>query len=243
MKISVDNVKKIIDPIADTLLGVSLSNHGEPLLNQDISKLIQYLHEKNIAVSFPTCLSVKMNDSEIEGLVASGADTIAISLDGLSDETYSQYRILGKFDLVISNVKRLHDAKKKLGLKRPRLLWKFIIFEHNKHESQKVREEYRNLGFDDYEMVIDVNSAGYKSTRSKKLRKSCFWPWHTMMIDWDGKVAPCCTHSDFELGNAINSNTSDLWVSPQYISLREGFSDRSKLHPICKRCLGYSINL
>ena len=238
MKMSIDNVKHIVEPIADTLLGVSLSNHGEPLLNRDIAGLIRYLHERNIAVSFPTNLSIRMDEDAVEQLVTSGIDSLSVSLDGASSETYLKYRIGGRFDLVKMNVRQLHNAKRRLGLKRPRLIWKFVIFQHNKHEVEQVRSTYRNLGFDAYEMVLDFKDESRQADRRKQLQKFCFWPWHTIMIDWDGKVAPCCTHSDFELGNALENDISSLWTSTQYTSIREGLRDHRKIHPVCRGCLG-----
>jgi MoaA/NifB/PqqE/SkfB family radical SAM enzyme len=237
MKLSLDNVKRIVEPLEKMLLGVSLSKRGEPLLNREITKLISHLHERNIAVTFPTNMSLKMSDKDIDELVASGLDTISVSLDGASDETYLKYRIGGKFELIKDNVRRLQDAKRRLGLKRPRINWKFVIFEHNKHEIDQVRKTYKDLGFDSYEMVPNGRDSSLRTAKRKVRRKSCFWPWHTMIINWDGKVAPCCLNTDFGLGNAFESSTSILWTSPEYVSLREGLRDHSKLHPTCRVCL------
>jgi radical SAM protein with 4Fe4S-binding SPASM domain len=179
-----------------------------------------------------------MDDKAIDDLVTSGVDTLSVSLDGASEESYLQYRVGGRFDLIKSNVRRLQDAKARLGVKRPRLLWKFVIFEHNKHEVEQVRRTYKDLGFDAYEMVPDNRGASIQAARRKRLKKSCFWPWHTMMIDWDGRIAPCCTHHDFELGNAIENDVSLIWTSEKYVNLREGLRDHSKMHPTCKGCLG-----
>jgi radical SAM protein with 4Fe4S-binding SPASM domain len=179
-----------------------------------------------------------MSAKAVKELVTSGVDTLAVSLDGASDETYSKYRIGGKFDLVKSNVRRLQDTKTRLGSKRPRLIWKFVIFQHNKHEVDEVRRTYKDLGFDAYEMVQDNRGPSSREVKRKQKRKTCFWLWHTMVIDWDGSVAPCCVYYDFGLGNAIESNTSYLWTSPQYVSLREGLRDHSKIHPKCRTCLG-----
>src|SRR3990172_8768204 len=52
MYLSLENLKTIINPIRNTLIGVSLSHYGEPMLNPHLSSLIEYLHNNNIAVSF-----------------------------------------------------------------------------------------------------------------------------------------------------------------------------------------------
>jgi radical SAM protein with 4Fe4S-binding SPASM domain len=244
---SLEDFKRIVDPLSHTLLGISLSNFGEPLLHKDISSLIEYAHRKNIAVSFPTNLSVKLDDTSIERLVRSGLDSLNVSLDGNTKETYEQYRIGGDFSLVLKNVKSIADTKRKFGLKRPRVIWKFIVFDHNKHETGMLRKRYRELGFDDYELVQDYRDGAVKKVNQalnanlRKTRQGCFWLWHTMIIGWNGEVFPCCRPDYFDIGNAIHRNSKEIWRSDAYKALRQGFSSNvSKIHPICRECLGYN---
>jgi radical SAM protein with 4Fe4S-binding SPASM domain len=249
MQLSLEDLKKIIDPFSNTLLGVSLSLYGEPMLNRNLISLIEYIHNKNVAVSFPTNFSVKFNKEQAERMVLSGLDCIYVSLDGASQETYTKYRIGGNFELVLRNVELLSNAKKELGLRHPIIVWKFVIFDHNKHEIDAVKSLYKKLGFDTYEFVTDffsiVNLEAEKKYRKNiiKIRKVCYWPWNTMIIRWDGSIKPCCPFGtdEFNLGNAINNNTNDLWTSPEYDSLRKGFILKDygqMMHPLCKICLG-----
>lgn len=247
MQITLEQFKRIVDDLSPTLLGISLSDNGEPLLHTDIVSLIEYAHSKNIAVSFPTNLSVNLNETSIERLVKSGLDSIFVSLDGATKETYNKYRVGGNFSLVLQNVRSLSEAKQRFGLRRPRIIWKFIIFDHNKHEVDIVRQKYRELGFDDYEFVPDIRDLSeesrkrYKASLRKKAR-GCFWLWHTMIIEWDGKVFPCCMKYNFDIGNAIEKGSKEIWRSEEYKLLRQGFSsknNRSTMHPFCRKCLGY----
>ncbi len=248
MQITVDEFKNIVDPLSDTLLGISLSNHGEPLLHKNISTLIEYAHQKNIAVSFPTNLSLKLDKASIEKLVKSGLDSIVVSLDGASEETYSKYRVGGDFKLILDNVKTISREKRLLGLNRPKLIWKFVVFDHNKHELDMVVKRHRELGFDTYSFVQDYRSniakkAGHKyKKRFRRKHQGCFWLWHAMIISWNGEVFPCCKSQSFDLGNAINDNSVDIWRSEGYRTLRQGFSsaeDLTMMNPICRRCMGY----
>ena len=247
MQLSLDDFKRIVDPLSRGLLGISLSNHGEPLLHDNISSLIAYAHKKNIAVSFPTNLSLKLDASSIEALVKSGLDSISVSLDGASEETYSQYRVGGNFSLVLDNVRLISAARQRLGLKRPRIIWKFVVFDHNKHELDTVMERHKDFGFDAYEFVSDNQSTaamGEDQTYKASLRasnKACFWLWHAMVIRWDGEVFPCCADQYFNLGNAISDNVRDIWRSDAYKALRQGFSSRGKMNPICRKCMGYRL--
>ena len=246
-QLRVDEFAKIIDPIYRTTLGVSLSLRGEPLLGKDLLPIIEYAHFRNLAVSFPSNLSLKLSHQKIARLVESGVDSIYISLDGASKDTYSKYRLGGDFDLVLRNVIAIANAKEKLRRSRPRLIWKFVVFEHNRHEIPLVHKDYRRLGFDAFEFVDDYDSESAKAmvrkhnARLLSKRKGCYWAWHTTTVRADGVVTPCCIgQHNFGLGNARTDNIQDIWRGEHYAQLRRGFSTMTPedLHPICARCLG-----
>src|SRR5271165_3653607 len=49
--LTVEEFKKIVDPVAATTLGVTLSALGEPLLNKTMVEMIEYAHSQNIGVT------------------------------------------------------------------------------------------------------------------------------------------------------------------------------------------------
>jgi len=253
MYLSLDDLKAIVGPVKGALVGVSLSHYGEPLLNPHVSSLIEYLHGNNIAVSFPTNLSFRFDDDQVDRLVRSGLDCLEVSLDGTTEATYSQYRVGGDFHLVLGNVRLLADRKRVLGIRRPKLIWKFIEFEHNRHEVPLIGQLWRSLGFDGYEVHGDYMSRSSKQLRGESVRRIvdaqrvCFWPWNTMIVRWDGSVRPCCSIEEgIDLGNAIRSDVRDLWRSERYRSLRAGFDKKAygqKMALVCKICLGLEDRL
>lgn len=256
MQLSLDTTKAIIEPMSDTLLGVSLSLTGEPMLNKNIIPIIEYIHSKNICVTYPSNLSVPMDRDKAERLVASGLDTLYVSLDGASAETYTRYRVLGRFDLILKNVRLLADAKRKLGRKRPRLVWKFVVFDYNRHEVEIVKRDYRRLGFDAYEFVLDSGSTDRHEQnerhkqRAVEAKTACFWLWHTMIIRWNGIVDPCCNacafvDGRFNLGNAVDTDVRDIFHSRAYADLRRGFVTHAygrDMHPLCAKCMRCSTD-
>lgn len=246
-QLRLDDFAKAIAPLSRTAFGVSLSLRGEPLLGKDLLPIIEYAHSKNLAVSFPSNLAMKLNPERTARLVKSGVDSIYVSLDGATQLTYDQYRLGGDFDLVLRNVTAIAEAKVALRRTRPRLIWKFVIFEHNRHEVPWVRKHYRRLGFDGYELVEDYDSKTAKDAqrahneRLVSKRRGCYWAWHTMTLRADGVVTPCCIgQHNFGLGNARTADMGDIWRGERYAQLRHGFStmQRQDLHPICARCLG-----
>ena len=134
MHLSVEQLRKVVDPLASKLIGVSFSYSGEPLLNSSLCELVSYVHGRNICTSFSTNLSVPLTDQKADQLVRSGLDRMQISLDGASEETYRRYRKGGNFNLVVENVKKLAEAKRRNHLNRPRLVWKMVVFPYNRFE-------------------------------------------------------------------------------------------------------------
>jgi MoaA/NifB/PqqE/SkfB family radical SAM enzyme len=248
MHLTIDTLARIVEPVEQDLLGVSLSYIGEPLLNKELPQLVRWLHERRICTSFPTNLSVPLPEERAEALVRAGLDLMLVSLDGASEETYSKYRTGGKFSLVVENVRKLADIKRRLNSRRPFLVWKMVVFPHNEHEVEVAKRTWRSRGFDGFETVLDYDSAESQAlsrrvnSRLVEKRKPCFWAWNSSVLRWDGEVQPCCVpNSGIHLGNAREDGLLTVWRSDAYVSLREGF-DRSTygetMHPGCRRCLG-----
>ena len=151
---------------------------------------------------------------------------------------------------LISNVKKLAYFKKKLGFSRPKIVWKFVIFDHNKHEVNIVKEKYKLFGFDSYEFIQNRQGvtarAKIQINRKKRTKKvdNCYWLWHIMVIQSDGQVNACCNQKDFKIGNAFETNTHELWNNNTYQNLRNGFRKDNfpgKLHEHCKNCYRYNV--
>ena len=68
-----------------------------------------------------------------------------ISLDGTSEQSYSKYRIRGKFDQVVENMHELIRRRKARRLKTPRVEWQFIVMKQNEHEVTKAEEMARKI--------------------------------------------------------------------------------------------------
>jgi MoaA/NifB/PqqE/SkfB family radical SAM enzyme len=239
--LAVDEFKKIVRPLAKTTIAISLSQFGEPLLNKDILSMVEFAHSLRIGVHFPTNFSLKFSDAYLEQLVKSGLDKLTVALDGASKETYDQYRVGGNFDLVTRNVRRLSDMKRRLKSRTPLVEWKFVVFDHNEHETEVVRTRFREWGFDSHSLVYDRHGESSRRVRLSRYaaRKPCFWLYNTMHVDCDGTVRPCCGAPDWRIGNALETDSAAVWNSCRYQELRAGFGFRKygqNMDPLCRKC-------
>src|SRR5258708_13844813 len=128
MHLTVDRLNQMIEPIIPTLIGVSLSYSGEPLLNRQVPDLVRYLHEARISTSFSTNLSIPMSEVQAEALVGAGLDRMQISLAWWSEETYRRHPGGGNCSLFLHKCRKIAAGKQRPRAAPPNPLWKMCIF-------------------------------------------------------------------------------------------------------------------
>lgn len=209
------------------LRNIELYRSGEPFINPEIFAMIRLAHQRKIKVVISTHFSFPKPDDFFDELAASGLETLVISLDGTSQETYSQYRIGGDYDLIMSNIKKLIDAKNRAGSKKPEIIWQFLVNKYNEHEiataqgiadslkitldlrpisladnEPDVRHEYFNIEERKLEWLPQNDayiSDCYKGEYRYPLAKGiCTQLFTRFMVMADGKTLPCCEVWDEE---------------------------------------------
>jgi MoaA/NifB/PqqE/SkfB family radical SAM enzyme len=139
---------KLYGPYA---IGVYFCNYGEPLLNARTPKLIRQAKNYLLGTALSTSLSVQR--FEPEAYVQSGLDFMVLAIDGATQGVYQRFRRNGDLELVFDNVRKLVDAKRRLGSPTPVLSWNFLAFEHNAHEIRTARRLARRLGINQFRVV------------------------------------------------------------------------------------------
>lgn len=144
--------ESMLNELMDSAFIIWYFSTGEPLLNRFLPQLIATTKNQAIYSVISTNLSLKLSNERIDQLLTCGLGCISISLDGATAETYSRYRVGGNFDLVINNLRRLIQRKRELGLIRPYIEWRFLIFRHNVHQIPQVRQMAAAMGVDVLEL-------------------------------------------------------------------------------------------
>jgi MoaA/NifB/PqqE/SkfB family radical SAM enzyme len=146
---SLEDFKLVIDKIYKKTYHLVLYGYGEPFLHPDFLEMLKYAKSKNMFVITHSNLNTVLPADELVNL---GVDTIHMSIDGITQETYEKYRVNGSLPLVISNIKNIIKAREKLHKTTPKLLWQFIVFEHNKHEIDDLKKLVKELGVDELQL-------------------------------------------------------------------------------------------
>ncbi|MFZ2949850.1 MAG: radical SAM protein, partial [Desulfuromonadaceae bacterium] len=119
---SLDTFKTILDKMP-FLGAIELYRSGEPFLNPELFAMVRLADHRKIKVVISTHFSFSNPHAFFEELVTSGVEKLVVSLDGTSRESYSRYRIGGDYDLVMSNINNLIEAKNRLRSKKPEIIW------------------------------------------------------------------------------------------------------------------------
>lgn len=223
---------------------IELSNYGEMFLNPELVDMMYYAKEKGInLVCYNGANFNTVTDEQIHALVDTGFRAIVLSIDGASQESYSQYRIGGNFDKVIENVKKIQDLKKKTGSKFPELKWQYILMEHNELEIGKAKEMAAELGIPisfkyNWDENYDPVHREYimKETGKTQLTEAEFAAVHEVspfnglceqifirpQVNWDGRMLGCCTrrYATFDI-NVFEVGLIEAIRSPKYIEAKE----------------------
>ena len=146
-----DRLSKLMKLYGPYAIGVYFCNYGEPLLNLNTPKLIRLAKTYLIRTALSTSVSVRRFDAQ--AYVESGLDSMVLSIDGATQSIYERFRRHGDLDLVLSNVRKLVDAKRALGKRTPILSWNFLAFEHNAHEIPLAARLARKLGVNQFRVV------------------------------------------------------------------------------------------
>lgn len=217
--------KKIIDELKDHLYKVSLYAWGEPLLNKEIYKMVDYATQNNVGVVISSNLNL-FSQWHADQMVESGLEHLIVAIDGPTQESYSRYRIGGRLDKVIDNLRILKEAKREYKSKFPVVEMQFLLTEENRSEIPAMKELSNNLRVDRlvFKSFYDEEKSRFSSPFAKKRKNKCHWLWQSMVILWDGSVTPCCfKNTKPKVGSVVSDSISEVWNSQVYVKSRELF--------------------
>lgn len=248
---------RTIDQMAPWAYEVNLHNWGESLLHPRIFDMIAYANANNLATNMSTNFN-RVSDEKIDKLIASGLEYLILSIDGISQDVYSKYRVRGNIDKVLRNVRKLVRRKQELGSSTPFIEWQFILFKHNAHELERARVIADEIGVDRFRVIPP--GIPFAAKEPKKLKDewfyrddegkieafkgnvptSCFYLYRSMTTNPDGGTAPCCIvygdKNDF--GDMRTQDFDDIWNNDKYLSARNLFrkGGRGVEPTICDGC-------
>lgn len=260
-----ENFVKIIDQIKDTALYLQLFFQGEPYLNKDLTKMIDYARKNRLYISISTN-GLLINQKNVDKILSSPPDKLIYSLDGLDEFTYQNYRVGGTFKQADESLKLLISNRKELNSRLPFIEVRFLVMKQNEHQVEQAKAYAQEIGADRIYFksmqVYSLESANrllptkvkfnrYKISKNEfklksELHNYCFALWKTCVITWQGDVVPCCFDKDakYKIDNSYNKNIDDIWKSKDFNNFRAKILFSRKEIDMCTNCTeGLKVNI
>ena len=257
-KLNLELHGKMIHQLKKSVFYINYYFQGEPFLHPQFLDLIIEAKKNKIYTATSTNAHF-IDEKKAEEIVLSGLDRLIISIDGLTQATYENYRVHGTLTKVIEGTNHLLAAKKKLNSNTPHLIFQFLAVKPNEHEIPGVFKLGKEMNIDevriksaqlyDYENGNPLLPDNEKYSRYKlqsngkyklkyKTGNHCWRMWSSSVFTWDGKVVPCCFDKDAKhvLGTLENNSFKSIWTDKQYVAFRQAVLTGRNQIEICKNC-------
>jgi radical SAM protein with 4Fe4S-binding SPASM domain len=224
-----NSARRIIDKVKSHTLAIRLYNWGEPFLNKDIFRIIRYAADEGLHTMVSSNLSVKI-ENLAEKVVESGLDNLRVSIDGITQQSLEQYRRKANCELVFENIRRIVEARRRKGSRRPNLELVFLVFRHNEAEIPRLPALKEELGVDSftptpafvYHESFVPRHPDYQPVQTI-FTDTCHYLYSELMVEADGHISPCCTNMNERFDVGTVDDLDDLpafWNNPVYQAMR-----------------------
>lgn len=120
-------------------------NFGDIVMNPNAPDIVEYFKSVNPALQVVISTNGSARDRHFWTRLAKAKSQVSFCLDGLED-THHLYRQNTTWKTIIKNAKTFIDAG---GI----ATWKFIVFDHNRHQLEQCKQLSTELGFINFDVV------------------------------------------------------------------------------------------
>jgi len=257
-RMTLETFRTIMDKLGDHIFFLLIYHQGEPYLNQNFFEFVRLAKQRNIYVTTSTN-GHYLSAENVSRTVECGLDSMIVSLDGTSQESFARYRRGGNLEQVLAGIRRLVAQKKKMNSRTPNVAVQFLVMKHNEAEIPLLRRLAVELQADRTLIKnIEVHSAaqarewlpaeekyrryhfdGVKLIVKNSDKKYCSRPWLSTLINWDGSVVPCCfdKNGKYIMGTVDAANSwPQIWLNGPFNQFRRKLLTSRKSIDICCNC-------
>jgi len=248
----------VLDQLQSSLQYLTFYFQGEPYLHPKFLRMVSLAASRGIYTTTSTNGHFLRDDVARE-TVLSGLDRLIISIDGTTQETYEAYRVGGTLEKVLTGTQNVVTWKRRLGSPTPHIVFQFLVVKPNEHQVDDVHRLAREMGVDQVALkTAQINDfvngsrlipsknkySRYRQTTDgtyvlkNRLENQCWKMWHSSVITWDGRVAPCCFDKDVQhpMGALNGATFRDIWYGSNYRNFRKALLKSRREIDICKNC-------
>ncbi len=255
--LSFSEFKNIVDPLPRGSY-ITLTGNGEPLLNKEIYKMINYASESGILASVITNGTV-LNENNSKKLINSGVSRIQISFDSIKPEIYNKMKPGVDFNKTLLKVlKFIYKARKSES--NIFITISTVMTEEVKKYAKESKKYWAQLPINNYYegplLSLQTDSKGYKEIDfDDEDWKPCIDPWVVLKVNADGSVNPCPMDfsSKYKIGNLTQNNIFEIMNSKKALDFKKALLNYNteffkEINYKCNKCktwtdsIGYNLN-
>ena len=254
---SFEEFKRNLGLLKYTTEYITLFHFGEPLLNGELYRMIEYCHKYDISTQVSTN-GMLLNEALARKLISAGLDRLIFSIDTYDSNIYTKYRVNGDYQKVINNIKMTIKLKRELK-SDVTIVAQYMIMNGNE-DIKMMKKHGMKLGVDEVliktigigDSIEDYENAKKFLPKNQKLSRyqqntthakmndfKCKYVWKRMVLCSDGVCLPCVRDQrvDYVLGKCDGKNNlAKIWNSKMYREFRKKTLNNINDIIMCDRC-------
>lgn len=225
---------------------ICLSSTGEPLLNPRLEEYISLAKKIGYTYIFFNTNGYLLNRERSEKILSAGVDSVKISLNAGTRETYRLVHGMDGFETVLKNLEDFARTRKELGS-----ACKIYVSYVAVRQTAKEYEELKNRisGYVDETMVMNANRRGgaiseidenlYNGDDQYTYQYPCSQLFNNVYVSAEGFVNICC--QDFEnvavVADLNETDVESAWNCPDFTAFRERYLKGDLKDTLCYNCI------
>ena len=162
-EISIEEFERLAPQLLPQVTNLGLSCSTEPFMFPDFLKALPIVRKYHVPFVWFVTNATMLKDEAIEEIVRAKVDSIQLSLDGATKETFERIRKNANFDKVLANIRRLRDKKIELGSDLPKLQFNVTLMRSNIEELEDILRLVAELGGSEVDLRHVVPYDGLES--------------------------------------------------------------------------------
>ena len=240
---AVEQMKRFSEPFK--LL--SFMGHGEPLLNQDLPKMIHLVKESGVAQRIEIITNASMLSHDLsKSLIEAGLSTLRVSLQGVTSEKYKKIANVNvNFEELLGELEYFSSIRKncKLFVKvvdtsleegEEQCFYKLFENVADRMYVERIQPVYAGVDYKEHVRNIVVDRYGNEHEK----RMVCPLTFYMMSLWPNGDIVPCdAIYKPLILGNVQNEELLTMWNGLELKEFqRMQLAQKRNLHMGCCRC-------
>ena len=235
--------KKIIDEaVYEGCKAITFASRGDPTLNKDLSKMLDYTKGKFIEVKLNTN-GVLLDDKLSRCILRNEVTDLVFSIDSYEKQNYENIRKKAKFDNVLNNIKQFMDIRtKEFKFHRTTVRVSGVRLNEKQNYEKFNKFWLEHVDYCSLTQLQERWDVYQNDVLPNDRLLACGDLFERMYIWWDGTVNPCDVDykSTLAVGNVKIETIKEIWNGKRYEELREDhLNNKRGNHDVCAKCDWY----